>query len=367
MSTAIVTATTTPTTTPSTELDHSLDTPGPSILHLEHINLEHPSQPIATLFYTALLSLTLDPHRTCSSNTLWFNIGQQQFHIQSRGGKECKTRGAVGLVLARQQWEELDERWQEVRSIEEVTATQMSVERRTADSKSVKAQLVCEHWDVLRPGEEKQEEGGGVPYYHIVGPWGQLYEVYCAATSTLDERSIGMAYIEELLPASALGDVVQYYQRYFNTAAELIADTDGGSVASVTVGTRQRLLFRLPAASSSSFTPTVPDDASWHYAIYLGPFAHIFHSLDSDGLVHSWGSGRSDCVTDWQSAKAAMQFRAFHIKAGPGNEVVWRLEQEVRCGKHMHYNRRLVNERQMRAKERWNDLQQNGIQPPHAR
>ena len=356
-------AATTATSASGMELDHSLDTPGPSILHLEHINLQHPSQHLSTLFYTSLLSLTLDPYRTCSKSTLWFNVGQQQFHIQT--GEECHTTGAVGVVLGRQQWEEIDERWQEMRSIEEVRGTQLSVERRSAEPNAAKVRLVCEHWDVLQQQtEEKQHDGGGVPYYRIVGPWGQLYDVYCSSTSTLDERSMGLAYIEETLPAAALTDVAQYYRRYFHTATELLTDVDGSTVASVTVGTRQRLLYRSPPTSSPSLTPSIPTSATWHYAIYLGPFAAIFRGMQADGLIHAF-KGRSDFVTDWAAAAEVRQFRGFDIKAAPGREVVWRLEQEIRSSKHRHYNRQLVNERQMKAKERWSDLTLNGIQPPH--
>ena len=350
------------------QLDQSLDTPGPAILHLEHVNLEHPSAQLATLFYTSLLSLTLDPHRTCSSSTLWFDVGQQQFHIQCRDGKHCKTAGAVGLVLGRQQWDEIEERWQEMQAIPELRDTQLSVQRRTADPRAAKVQLLCEQWNVLqRAGEEKQDDGD-VPYYHIVGPWGQLYEVYSAVSSTLDERSMGLAYIEEILPADALADVVQYYRRYFHTAAELLTEADGSTVASVTAGNRQRLLFRSPPLSAFSSSPVlaVPTEASWHYAIYVGPFAALYQALEDDGLVHSWSTGRSDCVNDWSAAKEARQYRGFDMQAGPGSAVVWRLEQEVRSSKHRHYDRRLVNERQMRPKERWNDLKVNGILPPHA-
>ena len=347
--------------TPSVELDHSLDCPGPSILHLEHINLEHPSQPLSVLFYTSLLSLTLDPHRTCSSRTLWFNVGQQQFHIQSGG--QCKTRGAVGLVLPRQQWEEIEERWREMQSIEEVRGTQTNVERRSADPKAtdMKVRLVCDHWNVLRQSkEEKHEHEGDVPYYRITGPWGQLYDVYCAADDTM-----GLTYIEETLPAAALPDVVEYYRHYFLTAAELATETDGSTVACVTVGDRQRLLWRSPPTSSSSLPLPIPTEASWHYAIYLGPFAAIYRNLEQDGLIHSWPEGRSECVNDWPAAKEAKQFRGFDIKAAGGKEAVWRLEQEIRSSQHRHYNRRLVNERQMRAKERWSDLKEKGIQPQH--
>lgn len=357
----------------NTTLDHSLDTPGPPILHLEHINLEHPHQHIATLFYTALLPCTIDPHRTCSASTLWFNVGQQQFHIQQREGRSCRTQGAVGLVVGKAQWEGMEGRWAEMQTMDEVKGTQTSVEKRIADSKSAKARLVTEHWNVARaqPNEEKQHHdgGGGVPYYHIVGPWGQLYEVYSATTSTFDEQSMGMAYIEEVLPASSLSDVVEYYRRYFHTPAELLTDTDATTVAAITVGPRQRLFYRSPHPTTSTPatpTPPIPAETSWHYALYLGPFAAIYRQLEADGLVCSWSEGRSDRVNSWEAAVGARQFRAFDMKRGREGGVVWRLEQEIRSGKHRHYDRRLVNVEQKRPKERWAELQLKGIEPPVA-
>ena len=350
-------------------LDHSLDTPGPSILHLEHVNFEHPDQPLATLFYTALLQLTLDPHRTCSASTLWFNVGQQQFHIQSGGGRECKTRGPVGLVLDRQRWEELDGRWRELQLLDAVRKTQMSVELRVADPKAAGVRLVVEHWNVSATplAEEKEATEGGVPFYRVVGPWGQLYDVYCAApSSSSEEPSMGLAYVEETLPAAALDDVAQYYRHYFDTQAERLTDADGSTVAAITVGTRQRLLYRSPPKSFPPASLSAPAAASWHYCIYLSTFASIFRRMEQDGLVYGWTTGRSECVSDFEGAKEARQFRGFELKAGEGAPVVWRLEQELRCGKHRHYNRRLVNEWQMGAKERWSDLKLNGILPPVA-
>ena len=87
----------------------------------------------------------------------------------------------------------------------------------------------------------------------------------------------------QILPASALQDVVQYYHHYFHTAAELLTDTDRSTVASVTLGPRQRFHCRSPPTSASSSTPSIPSMVSWHYAIYLGALAAMYRGLEQTG------------------------------------------------------------------------------------
>ena len=119
----------------------------------------------------------------------------------------------------------------------------------------------------------------------------------------------------QILPASALQDVVQYYHHYFHTAAELLTDTDGSTVASVTLGPRQRFLCRSPPTSASSSSLSIPSVASWHYAIYLGAFAAIYRGLERTGWC---SAGRVDAVTvlttgrrlEKRSSSEASTFRA---------------------------------------------------------
>src|SRR6185437_8697127 len=66
----------------SSTLDDSMNIAGPPLLHFEHFNFDVPSPHLASLFYSSLLSCTLDPGRTAlHSTTLWMNLGICQIHL----------------------------------------------------------------------------------------------------------------------------------------------------------------------------------------------------------------------------------------------------------------------------------------------
>src|SRR5205814_3984733 len=68
-----------------------------NILFLEHVNVKVPDQTVATTFYVQGLGFTRDPYLMVSTENMWINIGQQQFHLPT--GAPQVLRGWVGLVV----------------------------------------------------------------------------------------------------------------------------------------------------------------------------------------------------------------------------------------------------------------------------
>src|SRR5262249_24957851 len=67
-------------------------------IHLEHVNVTIPCQPLPPLFYVAGLGLTRDPYLMVSDNNMWVNVGRSQFHLPA--DKPQVLRGHTGLVIA---------------------------------------------------------------------------------------------------------------------------------------------------------------------------------------------------------------------------------------------------------------------------
>jgi hypothetical protein len=85
-------------------MQQSFDRPAEDIgnsIHLEHVNVNIPSQHQAMLFYVAGLGLTRDPYLMVSDDNMWVNVGRSQFHLPS--GKATVLRGHTGLVISGRQ------------------------------------------------------------------------------------------------------------------------------------------------------------------------------------------------------------------------------------------------------------------------
>src|SRR5260370_18754852 len=68
-----------------------------NIIGLGHVNTAIPKQRLSTLFYVTALGLTRDPFINTSTDNMWINVGQGQFHLPT--GKIEILRGITGLVL----------------------------------------------------------------------------------------------------------------------------------------------------------------------------------------------------------------------------------------------------------------------------
>ena len=72
-----------------------------NIVDLGHVNTAVPDQGLATLFYVSGLGLTRDPFMMTSTDNMWVNVGQSQFHLPT--AKAEVLRGVTGLVLPERQ------------------------------------------------------------------------------------------------------------------------------------------------------------------------------------------------------------------------------------------------------------------------
>ena len=68
-----------------------------NIVALEHVNVWVPDQGQTTLFYVAGLGGTRDPYLMVSTDNMWVNFGQEQFHLITN--KPQVLRGHTGLVV----------------------------------------------------------------------------------------------------------------------------------------------------------------------------------------------------------------------------------------------------------------------------
>src|SRR4030088_3820192 len=68
-----------------------------NIVGLGHVNTAIPKQRLSTLFYVTGLGLTRDPFNNTSTDNMWINVGQSQFHLPT--GRIEVLRGITGLVL----------------------------------------------------------------------------------------------------------------------------------------------------------------------------------------------------------------------------------------------------------------------------
>src|ERR1700704_7084208 len=68
-----------------------------NIVGLGHVNTCIPKQRLSTLFYVTGLGLTRDPFINTSTDNMWINVGQSQFHLPT--GRSEVLRGRTGLVL----------------------------------------------------------------------------------------------------------------------------------------------------------------------------------------------------------------------------------------------------------------------------
>src|SRR3974377_1555371 len=69
-----------------------------NIVKLEHVNVRIPDQRLSTLFYVAGLGLTRDPYIMVSTNNMWINVGQSQFHLPT-ASKPQHLRGCTAIIV----------------------------------------------------------------------------------------------------------------------------------------------------------------------------------------------------------------------------------------------------------------------------
>jgi hypothetical protein len=261
--------------------DRAAEDVGNSV-HLEHVNVNIPSQHQATLFYVAGLGLTRDPYLMVSDDNMWVNVGRSQFHLPT--GKATVLRGHTGLVISGRQ---------------ALLARLAAVRGKLEGSKFA----FSEHND----------------YVEATCPWGNRVRVHEPDPARFGRITLGIPYVEFGVPPGSAAGIVKFYREMIGVPAQVVED---GSVARVLVGNGQHLLFR-------ETDRPLPEFEDHHVQIYVADFSGPYQRLQARNLV--------SC----EDNKYQYRFRDI-IDLETGRHL-FKIEHEVRSVKHPNYLRPLVN------------------------
>jgi hypothetical protein len=255
-----------------------------NIVGLGHVNTTIPDQGLATLFYVTGLGLTRDPFMMTSTDNMWINVGQSQFHLPT--GKPEVLRGVTGLVLPNR--EALLERLAKLR-----------------------APLAGTRFD-FREGNDGVE---------AVSPWGNRIHCHAPEADRFGGVQLGMAYVEfDVRPGTAAA-IARFYREVLQAPAELL-DEGSGRRACVMVGTRQFFVFRETDAAEAAYD-------GHHVQIDVTSFSGPHRRLKELGLVSEESSQH--------------QYRFRDIVDLDTRAVLFTIEHEVRSLQHPMHARVLVN------------------------
>ena len=264
---------------PSRAFDRSIEDVG-NIVALEHVNVTITDQRLATLFYVVGLGFTRDPYLSVGDENMWINVGNQQFHLPTRG--QQVLRGHVGVVVP--------DRAALVSRLE-----------------SVRTKLAETRFDYAQHEQ----------YVEATCPWGNKIRCY-APHVRWGDMTLGMPYVEFDVPHGAPKGIAAFYQHAFEVKG--LVSPDGAS-ATIPIGRNQSLVFRESAS-------TRPYDGH-HVAVYVADFARPHRYLKERGLV----TEESD----------QHQYRFQHIVDPDSGAQLFEIEHEVRSLRHPMWGRVFVN------------------------
>ncbi|MGQ0545296.1 MAG: hypothetical protein ACT4P3_08195 [Betaproteobacteria bacterium] len=270
------------------EYDRAASSVG-NIVHLEHFNVIHDDQRLATLFYVVGLGGTRDPYLFPGLENMWVNFGRTQAHLPSRDAKPKPEvlRGTIGLVVP------------------DLNRVKASLERAGAEMKRVVPDKQTKFgW---------REKNGAV---EASCPWGNRFRCHAPAPE-LGPIELGIAYVDFDVAPGAADGIARFYREVMLAPSKL-----EGERAVVSVGRNQKLFF-------SETSNPVPEYDGHHIQVYIADFARPYEWLKARGLVsmeadaNEW---RFQWIVDPQDARRLFQ-----------------IEHEVRSMKHPLFNRPLVN------------------------
>ena len=254
-----------------------------NIVAMEHVNLTVPDQALATLFYIVGLGGTRDPYLMVGLDNMWVNLGEQQFHLPTRGVQVIP--GHIGLVVS-----DLGLLQERLKSIEgQLAGTQFA-------------------WSV-----EDQ-------YVAVTCPWGNQFRCY-APQPTFGDLAVGMPYVEFLVTPGTAAGIARFYQQVMQATATVSRETDL-AVARVHIGRAQSLYFR-------ETTEPIRDYDGHHIAVYVGNFSHSYSFFAERDLI----------MEDIRNH----QYRFKEIVDPETGERMCELEHEVRSLRHPMFGRKLVS------------------------
>ena len=254
-----------------------------NIISLEHVNTTIPDQAPATVFYILGMGFTRDPHMNVGLNNMWVNVGEQQFHLPTRGTQLIP--GHVGIVMP-----DLDALTGRLRSVQDQLAQ-------------------------TRFGFSVEDD-----HVAVTSPWGNRFRCY-EPDSRFGDVRLGIPYVElETRPGAAAG-IARFYKQVLRAPAAL-QDNGQGAAAQVPIGTYQWLAFR-------ETDDHIPPYDGHHIAVYIADFSGPYQWLKARDLV--------------MADVANHQFRFKEIVEPDSGAQLHTLEHEVRSLFHPMHRREMVN------------------------
>ncbi|MBI3077126.1 MAG: VOC family protein [Deltaproteobacteria bacterium] len=254
-----------------------------NIVALEHVNVRVADQVAATVFYVLGLGFTRDPYMMVGPDNMWINVGQQQFHLPT--GNPQILRGCVGLVVP-------------------------ALDALTTRLARVREPLAGTRFEYARRDK----------HVAVTCPWGNRLRCH-APDPEFGETTLGIAYVEFLVPQGHATGIARFYETVFGAPAAATPD-GAGAAARVRVGPGQDLLFR-------ETEEALPPYDGHHIAIYVANFSGPYRRLKEHDLITEESN--------------EYQYRFRDIVDLEASRPLFAIEHEVRSITHPMYLRPLVN------------------------
>ena len=254
-----------------------------NIVEFGHVNVLIPDQQLATLFYVSMLGFTRDPYLMTSTDNMWVNIGQQQFHLPS--GQAQVLRGVTGVVIP------------------DLAPLRKRIERYRQKLNGTRFS-----WT---------ERDGAI---ELTCPWGNRIRVH-TPNAAFGPVALGIVYVELDTPTGTSDRIARFYREVLTSPAQVGHD-DAGAFVTVGCGITTKLIYRETSAA-------LPRYDGHHIQITLADFSGPHSRLLARGLV----TEESD----------AHQYRFVALADIESGDMLFELEHEVRSMRHPLFNRPLVN------------------------
>jgi hypothetical protein len=254
-----------------------------NIVGLGHVNTAIPKQRLSTLFYVTGLGLTRDPFINTSTDNMWINVGQSQFHLPT--GRIEVLRGITGLVLP--------------------------------DRAALLDRLARMREPLAGTAFDFRETNDGV---ETVSPWGNRIHCHGPDIDRFGPVGLGMVYVQFDVRPGTAGGIARFYHEVLGAPAAV--DERNGPHARVMVGARQYFIFRETDAPERAFD-------GHHVQIDVADFSGPHRRLKTLGLVSEESNQH--------------QYRFKDIIDLDTRRVLFTIEHEVRSMQHPMYARPLVN------------------------
>jgi hypothetical protein len=250
-----------------------------NIVLLEHVNVTHPDQGLATLFYVVGLGGTRDPYLMVGTDNMWVNFGRTQMHLPTR--EPQRLRGTMGLVVP-----DLSILWERLERL----APRLSGTRFSSRRIDSCIEATC--------------------------PWGNRFRCHAPAPE-FGSIDIGLVYVDFDVPPGTAEGIARFYREIMGAPARAASGR-----ARVEVGRNQHLSFTEAASAA-------PEYDGHHMQMYIADFSGPYRWLEERSLI--------------TLEPDAHEWRFQWIVDPADDRQLFQIEHEVRSMKHPLFNRPLVN------------------------